>query len=224
MSKYTTMVFVGCMGRCRVGSGRTVRTFVMVCHEFEASLYWCSIQYEVVMSPSCDVQITTMTMAAVRLFWLHVCNGVVLTLDEQRVGLHWCMLVFEASCCCCSIQYVVVIMSPSCFVQKRYNGNNGCALIFVEFMEQCRVGHGRTVGTFEFEASCYWFSIPYEVVMSPSYAVQIYYNGDDGCTVIFDGWYGTVSCWPWTNSKCVCIGVCLNLKQVVIGVRCSMRS
>ena len=36
----------------------------------------------------------------------------------------------------------------------------------------------------EFEASCYWFSIPYEVVMSPSYAVQIYYNGDDGCAFI----------------------------------------
>ena len=27
---------------------------------------------------------------------------------------------------------------------------------------------------------------------------------------------GTASCWPWTNSKCVCIGVCLNLKLVFV--------
>ena len=45
--------------------------------------------------------------------------------------------------------------------------------------------------------------------MSPSRAVQIHYNGDDG-------WYVTMSCWPWTNRKYVYTGVCLNLKVLLV--------
>ena len=36
----------------------------------------------------------------------------------------------------------------------------------------------------EFEASCYWCSMQYEVVMPPSCAVSIHYNGDDGCAFV----------------------------------------
>ena len=36
----------------------------------------------------------------------------------------------------------------------------------------------------ESEASCYWCSMQHEVLMSLSCAVQIHYNGDDGCAFI----------------------------------------
>ena len=88
-----------------------------------------------------------MAMAAVCLSSLHVCNDVVLTLDEQEVRLYWCVLEFEACCYWCSMQYEVV-MSPSCAVQIHYNGDDGCAFIFVVCMERCRVGPGTTERSF----------------------------------------------------------------------------
>ena len=88
-----------------------------------------------------------MAMTAVRLLWLNVWNGVVLALDEQKVRLYWRALEFEASRYWCSMQYEVV-MPPSHAVQIHYNGNHGCAFIFVAFVERCRVGPGRTGRTF----------------------------------------------------------------------------
>ena len=88
-----------------------------------------------------------MAMMAVRLLWLHVWNGVVLALDEQCVRLYCCVLEFEASCYWCSMQQEVV-MSLSCAVQIHYNGDDACALIFVECMERCRVGPERTASMF----------------------------------------------------------------------------
>ena len=90
---------------------------------------------------------TTMAMTAVRLSSLHVWNHLVLALDEQRVRLYWCVLEFEASWYCCSMQYEV-LMSPSCAVQIHYNGDDGSVFIFVECVERCRVGPGRTERTF----------------------------------------------------------------------------
>ena len=40
--------------------------------------------------------------------------------------------------------------------------------------------------------------------------IQIHYNGNGGGVFMFvECMNDTVSCWPWTNSSCVCIGVCL---------------
>ena len=89
-----------------------------------------------------------MAMTAVRLSSLNVCNDVVFTLDEQCVRLYWCVLEFEASCCWRSMQYEVVMMQPSRALQIHYNGDDGCAFILVAYMERCRVGLVRTVGTF----------------------------------------------------------------------------
>ena len=58
--------------------------------------------------------------------------------------------------------------------------------------------------------TCYWWSIQFEVVTSPSRVVQTYCNGDDGSALIFVFWmYGTVSCCRWTNRRYVCIAACV---------------
>ena len=88
-------------------------------------------------------------MTAVRVSSSNGWLGVVFTLDEQQVRFYryWCVLEFEASCYWCSMQYEVV-MSPSCAVQIHYNGDDGCAFIFVEFTERSRVGLGQAGRTF----------------------------------------------------------------------------
>ena len=54
-------------------------------------------------------------------------------------------------------------------------------------------------------------------------AVQTHYNGDDGCAFIFVACMGRCRVGPG-RTACTSVLACLNLKQVVIDVRCSMRS
>ena len=160
-----------------------------------------------------------MVMPGPRLPSLHVWNGVVLALDEQWVCFYWCGFLIW-SCYSCSMQCEVVL-SPSCTVQIHYNGDSRSTFIFVEWMERCRVGPGRTGGTFVLLCawiwSCYSCSMQCEVVISPSCTVYIHHNGAARSVYIYLRCiYGTVSCWPWTHRLCVCIAVCVNLKLLYL--------
>ena len=130
----------------------------------------------------------------------------------------------------CSTQYEAVI-PPWCAVQTHYNCDDGCAFIFVNWLYETLWCWVCTNSGFVCTGdACVWiwmcyFGLTqyyYEIVTSPPCAVQINYNGDDGCAFTF------VECmevcqdhWIQTDSTfvLVCGWIC------VIGVGCSiMRS
>ena len=114
------------------------------------------------------------------------------------------------------------MLSPWCTVKIHYNGDGGCAFVFVECIERCRVDPGRKECTFVLVCvliwNCYSCSmIQYEVVISPWCDVQIRYNnGDDGCTLMFVECMERSRVGPGrTNSAFVLVCV-LNLKVLFI--------
>ena len=114
-------------------------------------------------------------------------------------------------CYWCLMQYDVVI-SLSCAVQIRCNGDGGSALMFVCWMFRtvtyCPWTNSVCVCV-AWVGRCYGCLMQYEVVIiSPPCAVQIHYNGDDGFVLIFVCWM-SVSGWPWTNRLYVCITACV---------------
>ena len=149
-------------------------------------------------------------------------------LAQKLVRLYCWVLEFKASCYWCSMQHEVV-MSLSCAVQIHYNGDdgdNGCTFIFVKCMARCCFYPGRTGGTFVLV--CVWISsklfLVFDAVRARDLNLMCCPNTLQWRwrSFVYLRWmHGTMSCWLWTYRKYDCIGVCLNFKQVVIGVRCS---
>ena len=132
----------------------------------------------------------TMAVTVVHLSLLHVRNGVVFGVDEKIVRSYW-FVVFEAVIGVRCSMYAIVI-PPSRAVELHYNGDDGCAFIFVECMEQrCRTCWARIHRPYVLLVcgcirSCHWCAVTDAVVISPSCAVQIHYiSDDDGCAFMF---------------------------------------
>ena len=142
-------------------------------------------------------------------------NGVVLTLDEQLVGLYWCVPEFEA------IIRVRLLWGRECmspwFVQILFNGDRARLSIYACSLNVWTVTPDEKLVRF------YFCVLEFEDVirvrysmkswMSPWCAVQLHYKR----LYVYVRWmYGMVPCWPWTTRRWVCIGVCLNLKQLLL--------
>ena len=161
--------------RCRVGRGRTESTFVLL-RAWIRSCCSCSIQCEVVISPSCAVHIHYNGDSRSTFIFVAYMRCV----DPGRTG---CTFVLPCawiwSCYSCSMQCEVII-SPSFAVQMHYNGDGRSTFIFIEWMQRCRVDPGRTGCAFALLCAricnCYSCSMQCDVVILPSFAVQIHYN------------------------------------------------
>ena len=100
---------------------------------------------------------------------------------------------------------------------NNYNVDGGCVFMFVQCMVRCRVDPGRTVSAFVLV--CVWIWSCYSVW--GGILVLACCQNKQQCRwrllcVYVCEFYATVSCWPWTNSKCVCIGVQLHLKLLFV--------
>ena len=129
------------------------------------------------------------------------------------------------------MQYEVVILH-SCAVQILYNNDDDGSTLILKWIYgmalRC-VGPGQTVGTSvcvcDWIWRFYWWSMQYDVVISPSpssCAVQIHCNGDDGSALILN---------ECMERHCVALTlqvvrlcVCALEFEGFIGVRCSMMS
>ena len=124
----------------------------------------------------------------VDLRWLHVWNGAVFALDEQRVRLHRCVcawiercywrLMVIITCCPNTLQwrsrlYMRLLNGVMLALDKQRVCSHCCVRAWIRRR--------------------YYFWMQYEIVISPSRAVQIHYNNDDdGFALIFVRWmYGT---------------------------------
>ena len=120
-------------------------------------------------------------------------------------------------CYLCSIQYYEVVIAASSAVQIRYN--DGCAFMFVEYMERCPVAWPWTNRMYAFIGVCLnSCSIQYYVVISTWRTVQIHYNDDNGCAVVFVDcmkrccvFPGRTACtfvlmcvWIWKSTSAIC--------------------
>ena len=135
------------------------------------------MQCEAVISPSFAVKIYYNGDA----WWAFI---FVQNMVRCRVGPVLTGGTFVLLCACfrsrysCPMQYEVGI-SPSFLVTTYYNGDARCALIFVQWMETCRVWPARIAGTFIWLLcarcqSCCSFSRHYEVASSSPFPVKIY--------------------------------------------------
>ena len=142
-----------------------------------------------------------------------VWHGVVLTLDKQRVRL--LVFVWAWQCCSCSIQYYDVGRNLTLMCC--------CPNILQWWWRLCvYVRRNRVVLTLD-EQDVHTFVLGCAWISSRRYSCSIQYargrnltlmrcpnalqNVDDGCTFMF---IESVSCWPWTTRRWVCIDVCLN--------------
>ena len=189
--------------------------------------YWCSMQFKVVIPLS---KCITMAMTALR--WslsvecmerCHVIPGQIeCTFVLLRVRLN------------CAVLFMIDAVWGHPYVLSKYTTMAMTALhalTFVLWMYGTVVMLAldeQHVRLHCYVRACIWrhycFGMQYEVVISPSCAVQIHCNDDDdGSTLIlFVECMERVLCWPWTNSAYVCIAVCVLKFGCSIGVRCNL--
>ena len=133
------------------------------------------------------------------------------------------------SCYSCSMQYEVVI-SPWCAVQihrVHYNGDDGCAFMFVECMKRCRIGPGRTGSAFVLVCACIWSCYSCSMrcsmrVWGRNVTLTCCPNTQQWrwrlCVVYVHWMYGMLLRWPWPNRRCGCIGVHSKWKLLLVFV------
>ena len=116
---YATTMSTTALWKC---SGNTWNGAVLALDKQQVRSYWCvlalnwscyscSIQYDIVNSPWCAVQITTMAISVLCVCSLNVWNGVVLELGKQKVrSMYWYVLEFEAFICArCTPRSLVIL-------------------------------------------------------------------------------------------------------------------
>ena len=107
-------------------------------------------------------------------------------------------------------------------VQINYNVDYGCVFMFVECMERCRVGPGRTARTFvlvcAFIRRCYSHSehsIQYEIIILTPMCCPNTLQWWRRLCVYVRGMYGTATDEQNVRLYC-CVCVCLNLKPLIV--------
>ena len=227
--KYTTMtmtsgsapmlMFVEYNNRYRVGFGWTVCTLVFVhvcipiCHRKVYDALYTTMAWDMVL----------------RWCWLNKLNGVILAVDEQEVRWYWFMFEFASAIAWYTMYYHNYILA--CYIT---------AMTMIRLCADIECIYGTilcwllTNRTYVGIGACLNLNMPLLCIRCSMSHLQLHTrllfncNGNDmrlcAGVDVNSIWYGTVSCWLWTDRQYVGVFTCLNLNVSLLGIRCAKAS
>ena len=210
-------IFVDWMERCCFCPEQTACTFICFAVRLALKLFFVLKLCEVRFSSSCAIKMCFNDDD--RSAWI---SGE--CMERYRVGPGRKASKFVLLCACFRNFYegsvsCGVVISPSSAIKICYIGNNRCAFIFIQWMERCRVGPGRTGGMFWSPCLLLKALFMFDAVWGRNLTLIC-------CQNILQWWclvgvylrskHGTMSCWPWINRRYVCIAMCLLSKPLFV--------